>query len=150
MLEKWYDDPDQPEKYERVEVQVEWNPTLSSLRDAMARLHPTLLYFVCPTVDTWNGSSGGMSLGALRLGGGNVEAGGVATQEEIVECTCSGGSTCQGVYVDAKGGCGWRRCCGVANVVCWVYTQEETRTSQTRQSAKPSGLGVPTFRPSKP
>jgi len=74
-----------------VEVQVEWNPTLKALRDAMAQLHPTLLYFVCPAVDTGDGSSGGLSLGALRLGGGNVEAGGVATQEDIAACTCSGG-----------------------------------------------------------
>eukprot|EP00873_Tetraselmis_striata_P041066 jgi/Tetstr1/461330/TSEL_006456.t1 len=51
-----------------------------------------------------DGSSGGLSLGALRLGGSNVEAGGVATQEEIAECTSSGGSTCQGVNVDAKDG----------------------------------------------
>eukprot|EP00873_Tetraselmis_striata_P040584 jgi/Tetstr1/460848/TSEL_006008.t1 len=51
-----------------------------------------------------DGSSGGLSLGALRLGGGNVEAGGVASQEEIAECTCSGGNTCQGVNVDAKDG----------------------------------------------
>eukprot|EP00873_Tetraselmis_striata_P007272 jgi/Tetstr1/427536/TSEL_017662.t1 len=70
----------------------------------MAQLHSTLLYFVCPAVDTWDGSSGGLSLGALRLGGGNVEAGGVASQEEIAGCTCSGGSTCQGVNVDAKDG----------------------------------------------
>eukprot|EP00873_Tetraselmis_striata_P001837 jgi/Tetstr1/422101/TSEL_012959.t1 len=70
----------------------------------MAQLHSTLLYFVCPVVDTGDGSSGGLSLGALRLGGSNVEAGGVATQEEIAECTCSGGSTCQGVNVDAKDG----------------------------------------------
>eukprot|EP00873_Tetraselmis_striata_P010290 jgi/Tetstr1/430554/TSEL_020352.t1 len=74
---------------------VEWNPTVTALRDAMAQLHSTLLYFVCPVVDTGDGSSGGLSLGALRLGGGNLEAGGVATQEEIAECTCSGGSTCQ-------------------------------------------------------
>mmetsp|Transcript_44942 Transcript_44942/g.112587 ORF Transcript_44942/g.112587 Transcript_44942/m.112587 type:complete len:292 (+) Transcript_44942:324-1199(+) len=87
-----------------VEVHVEWNPTLTALRDAMAQLHSTLLYFVCPAVDTGDGSSGGLSLGALRLAGGNVEAGGVATQEEIAECTCSGGSTCQGVNVDAKDG----------------------------------------------
>eukprot|EP00873_Tetraselmis_striata_P009082 jgi/Tetstr1/429346/TSEL_019263.t1 len=84
-----------------VEVEVEWNPTLL---DAMAQLHSTLLYFVCPAVDTGDGSSGGLSLGALRLGGNNVEAGGVASQEEIAECTCSGGSTCQGVNVDAKDG----------------------------------------------
>jgi len=71
------------------------NPTLTALRDAMAQLHSTLLYFVCPAVDTGDGSSGGLSLGALRLGGGNVEAGVVATQEEIAECTCSVGSTCQ-------------------------------------------------------
>eukprot|EP00873_Tetraselmis_striata_P037534 jgi/Tetstr1/457798/TSEL_044343.t1 len=70
----------------------------------MAQLHSTLLYFVCPAVDTGDGSSGGLSLGALRLGGGNVEAGGVASQEEIAGCTCSGGSTCQGVNVDAKDG----------------------------------------------
>eukprot|EP00873_Tetraselmis_striata_P028900 jgi/Tetstr1/449164/TSEL_036373.t1 len=75
-----------------VEVEVEWNPTLL---DAMAQLHSTLLYFVCPAVDTGDGSSGGLSLGALRMAGGNVEAGGVASQEEITECTCSGGSTCQ-------------------------------------------------------
>eukprot|EP00873_Tetraselmis_striata_P040448 jgi/Tetstr1/460712/TSEL_005899.t1 len=87
-----------------VEVHVEWNPTLTALHDAMAQLHPTMLYFVCPVWDTGDGSSGGLSLGALRLGGGNVEAGGVATQEEIAECTSSGGSTCQGVNVDAKGG----------------------------------------------
>mmetsp|Transcript_24620 Transcript_24620/g.63073 ORF Transcript_24620/g.63073 Transcript_24620/m.63073 type:complete len:220 (+) Transcript_24620:582-1241(+) len=87
-----------------VEVHVEWNPTLTALRDAMAQLQPTLLYFVCPAVDTGDGSSGGLSLGALRLAGGNVEAGGVASQEEIAECTCSGGSTCQGVNVDAKDG----------------------------------------------
>eukprot|EP00873_Tetraselmis_striata_P026592 jgi/Tetstr1/446856/TSEL_034334.t1 len=84
-----------------VEVEVEWNPTLL---DAMAQLHSTLLYFVCPAVDTGDGSSGGLSLGALRLAGGNVEAGAVACQEEIAECTCSGGSTCQGVNVDAKDG----------------------------------------------
>eukprot|EP00873_Tetraselmis_striata_P014476 jgi/Tetstr1/434740/TSEL_023792.t1 len=84
-----------------VEVEIEWNPTLL---DAMAQLHSTLLYFVCPAVDTGDGSSGGLSLGALRLAGGNVEAGGVASQEEIAECTCSGGSTCQGVNVDAKDG----------------------------------------------
>mmetsp|Transcript_34431 Transcript_34431/g.86821 ORF Transcript_34431/g.86821 Transcript_34431/m.86821 type:complete len:258 (+) Transcript_34431:359-1132(+) len=74
-----------------VEVHVEWNPTLTALRDAMAQLHSTLLYFVCPAVDTGDGSSGGLSLGALRLGGSNVEAGGVATQEDIAACTCSGG-----------------------------------------------------------
>eukprot|EP00873_Tetraselmis_striata_P039166 jgi/Tetstr1/459430/TSEL_004799.t3 len=89
-----------------VEVHVEWNPTLTALRDAMAQLQPTLLYFVCPAVDTGDGSTGGLSLGPLRLGGGNVEAGVVATQEEIAECTYSVGSTCQGVYVDAKGGMG--------------------------------------------
>eukprot|EP00873_Tetraselmis_striata_P004107 jgi/Tetstr1/424371/TSEL_014932.t1 len=69
-----------------------------------AVLHSTLLYFVCPVVDTGDGSSGGLSLGALRLGGSNVEAGGVASQEEIAGCTCSGGSTCKGVNVDAKDG----------------------------------------------
>eukprot|EP00873_Tetraselmis_striata_P002248 jgi/Tetstr1/422512/TSEL_001274.t1 len=84
-----------------VEVEVEWNPTLL---DAMPQLHSTLLYFVCPAVYTGDGSSGGLSLGALHLAGGNVEAGGVASQEEIAECTCSGGSTRQGVNVDAKYG----------------------------------------------
>eukprot|EP00873_Tetraselmis_striata_P005282 jgi/Tetstr1/425546/TSEL_015969.t1 len=70
----------------------------------MAQLHSTLLYFVCPVVDTGDGSSGGLSLGALRLGGGNVEAGGMASQEEIAGCTCSSGCTCKGVNVDAKDG----------------------------------------------
>eukprot|EP00873_Tetraselmis_striata_P034297 jgi/Tetstr1/454561/TSEL_041456.t1 len=87
-----------------VEVHVDWNPTLTALRDAMAQLHPTLLYVVCPAVDTGDGSSGGLSLGALRLGGGNVEAGGVATQEEIAECISSGGNTCQVTGRWAAGG----------------------------------------------
>eukprot|EP00873_Tetraselmis_striata_P023397 jgi/Tetstr1/443661/TSEL_031653.t1 len=77
-----------------VELQGEWNPTLTALRDAMAQLHPTLLYFICPAVDTGDGNSGDLSLGSLRLGDGNMEAGGVATHEEIAECTCSGGNTC--------------------------------------------------------
>eukprot|EP00873_Tetraselmis_striata_P025329 jgi/Tetstr1/445593/TSEL_003399.t1 len=52
-----------------------------ALRDAMAQLHPTPLYFICPAVDTWDGSSGDLSLGSLRLGDGNMEAGGVARKK---------------------------------------------------------------------